>query len=901
MFDGAYATASARSFVRAMIPRVVGLTSGQKLGPYEIVGAIGAGGMGEVYRARDPRLGRDVAIKVLPASLSADADRLHRFEQEARAAAALNHPNILAVYDIGTHDGAPYIVSELLEGETLRIPPAGLPVRKAVEYALQIARGLAAAHEKGIVHRDLKPVNLFVTTDARVKILDFGLAKLTQAESSVEAPTNLPTSPAINTQAGMVLGTVGYMAPEQVRGLAVDHRADIFAFGVVLYEMLSGRRAFQGATSADTMIAIVKEDPPDLPMAERHIPPALERIVDRCLEKSPSARFQTAADMAFALEALSAHSGRTAIAADALPPPDAPRRSRERIAWMTAAGLGAALLAAGAIAVRHLREAPPVGPPVQFQVRMPEGVLPLPQAPIEISPDGQQVVFGATVEGVPALWLRQLSSVEARRLPGTEGAFYPFWSPDSRSVAFFAEGKLKRVPLAGGPPIVLCAAPGPAGGSWGRDDSILFASSGGTGVQRVSSNGGAVAAVTTLQKGETGHRWPFFLPDGRHFLFLVVSASVGTSGALFVGSLDSGERTALGPTDSNAVFGSNHLLFARGGVLLAEPFDAARLQVRGEPFQVAEGVDTYAGTRRAPISVAGTGVLAYRPGNALTSLTWLDRSGRILGTVGDPAVYLNLALSPDERRLAVSEATAAMRNIDIWIIDFERPGTPTRLTTDPGAEFDPAWSPDGSQLLFTSTRGASFDLYRHAANGSGQDELVLKKSVGGPDFSRDGKFVAFTSGPELWVLPLSTGAEPYPLLRTEFSEGDPAISPDGRWMAYHSNETGAPQIYVQAFPGGGSKVRISQTGGTEPRWRGDGRELFFLAPGGMLMVAEVDTARAFRASAPKPLFQTGIPPSGNNHPYVVTKDGQRFLVASKFDSEVSQMTVVLNWLAAVRR
>jgi Tol biopolymer transport system component len=884
---------------------LVSLSPGQKLGPYEIVAAIGAGGMGEVYRARDPRLGRDVAIKVLPASFASDSDRLGRFEQEARAAAALNHPNILAVYDIGVdagpaeaghHVGTPYVVSELLEGGTLRERIAGLPVRKAIEYALQIARGLAAAHEKGIVHRDLKPDNVFVTDDGRVKILDFGLAKLTQAESAFPMGTAMPTVGAIDTQPGMVMGTMGYMSPEQVRGQPVDHRADIFAFGVVLYEMLAGRRAFERSTSADTIIAIVKEDPPDLPAAERHIPPGLERIVDRCLEKSPSARFQNAADLAFALDALSSHSDRTEIVRAALPA--ARGRSRAWLPWAVAAAFGLAL---AALSVVHLRETPPAAQPVQFQLRMPPGAVPVAPAAIEISPDGQQAVFGAVTDGLSALWVRPLSSVDARLLPGTEGATYPFWSPDSRTVAFFADGKLKKAPLAGGPPIVLCDAPGPMGGTWNRDGSVLFARAQGAGIQKVSSTGGAPVAVTKLENGEIGHRWPFLLPDGRHFLFLAIATPIDNSGELFVGSLDSSERTALGQKDSAAVYGSNHLLFSSNGVLMAQPFDAARRHVTGEPFPIAEQVETLGATRRAPISVSDAGVLGYRSGSVFATLTWVDRTGRVMGTVGERGNYLNLALSPDERRLAIAQGITATRNIDIWVIDLARPGTPTRLTTDPGMEFDPAWSHDGSQVIFSATRSGPLDLYRHAASGAGQDELVVQQRSSGPEYSRDGKFLAYTSINDVWVLPLSAGAKPYKLLETEFNEGDPAISPDGRWMAYFSNETGVSQIYVQSFPNGGNKQRISEAGGSEPRWNGNGTELFFLSPNGVLMAAGIDTANGFRVKAPQALFQTGITAAGNNHPYVVTKDGQRFLVTRNNDSDQSQVTITTNWLSAVRK
>jgi Tol biopolymer transport system component len=852
--------------------------------------------MGEVYRARDPRLGRDVAIKVLPASFASDSDRLGRFEQEARAAAALNHPNILAVYDIGIESGTPYVVSELLEGGTVRERLAGLPVRKAIDYAMQMARGLAAAHEKGIVHRDLKPDNVFVTDDGRVKILDFGLAKLTQNDAAVQSGTALPTMAAVDTQPGMVMGTMGYMSPEQVRGQAVDHRADIFAFGVVLYEMLAGRRAFERSTSADTIIAIVKEDPPDLPVVERHIAPGLERIVDRCLEKSPGARFQNASDLAFALDALSSHSDRTEMTR--APLPSARGRARSWFPWAVAGVLGLALAGLGVV---HLRETPPPALSVQFQMRMPQGAVPIPQAAVAVSPDGQWAVFGASTDGLSALWVRPLSSVDARRLPGTEGATFPFWSPDSRTVAFFADGKLKKTPLAGGPPIALCDAPGPVGGTWNRDGSILFARTQGAGIQKVSSTGGTPVAVTKLENGEIGHRWPFLLPDGRHFLFLTIATAIDNTGQLFVGSLDSSERTPLGLKESAAVYGSNHLLFSSAGVLMAQPFDAARRQVTGEPFPIAEQVETLGATRWAPISVSDTGVLGYRSGSVFSTLTWVDRTGHVMGTVGDRGNYLNLALSPDERRLAVAQGIQATRNIDIWIIDLARPGTPTRLTTDPGMEFDPAWSPDDSQVMFASTRSGPLDLYRHAASGAGQDELVVRQRSTGPEYSRDGKFLAFTSLSDVWVLPLSAGGKPQKLLQTEFNEGDPAISPDGRWIAYFSNETGVTQVYVQSFPDGGNKQRISEAGGNEPRWNGNGTELFFLSPNGILMAAGIDTANGFRVKAPQALFQTGITPSGNNHPYVVTKDGQRFLVARSDDSDQSQVTITTNWLAAVRK
>jgi eukaryotic-like serine/threonine-protein kinase len=910
----------------------VRLTAASKLGPYEIVSAIGAGGMGEVYRARDPRLGRDVAIKVLPASFSADPDRLRRFELEARAAAALNHPNILAVHDVGSHLNAPYLVSELLEGETLRerlsqpsrasilgpLHPGpasgatssatvtGLPVRRAIEYAVQIAHGLAAAHDKHLVHRDLKPENVFITTDGRVKILDFGLAKLTQADVVVNATELAPTTPALNTQAGQVLGTMGYMAPEQVRGLAVDHRTDIFAFGVMLYEMLSGQRAFQGATSADTITAILKDDPPDLPVAERHISPALERIVDRCLEKSPTARFQSATDLAFALESLSSHSDRSEASGVANVTPT--RRSSATLAWSVAAVAGTALIATGILALRHLREAAPPADPVRFAIAPPANTPLSIGAPLTISPDGRHVVFGASSKGQPALWVRPLGEMAARQLPGTERATFPFWSPDSRSLGFFAGGKLVKTQLSGGVAVPLCEAPVGRGGAWNDDNTIVFASGTG-GLQKVASAGGTPVRVTTPADGEGDHRWPWFLPDGRHFLYVASAAASGRpTGTLWIGSLDSSERTSIGPADSNATYSAGHVLFNRGNTLMAQPFDAEARKLTGDPFPIADQIVPIGSTLKAPYSVSASGVLGYRTGLGLLSqLTWFDRSGKSLGPVGAPAVYVNLGLSPDDRRLATS---VVGDGINIWILDLARAAAPSRLTSNPSGDFDPGWSPDGTQVVFSSRRMNKYELYRQAADGTGRAELLLKPDTGAgaPDWSRDGRFVAFSSQGDVWVLPLTglgsptiEAGKPFPFLQTPLDEGDAAVSPDGRWMAYFVTEAGQPQIYVQAFPSGGSKSRISTSGGTEPRWRGDGKELFFLAPDGTMMSAGIDTAKEFNATVPQPLFQSGIAAIQNNHPYVVTRDGQRFLIPVIDQSAASQMTVVLNWVAGVQK
>jgi serine/threonine protein kinase/Tol biopolymer transport system component len=912
----------------------VRLTAATRLGPYEIVGVIGAGGMGEVYRARDPRLGRDVAVKILPLSFAADPDLLRRFELEARAAAALNHPNILAVHDVGSHDGTPYLVSELLEGETLRErlsqpsrtsvagrpdpalsgaaglsgSHAGLSVRRTIDYAVQIARGLAAAHDKNLVHRDLKPENVFITTDGRLKILDFGLAKITQSAVAAGTTELSPTTPNVNTQAGMILGTMGYMAPEQVRGLAVDHRADIFAFGVILYEMLAGQRAFHGETTADTISAILKEDPPDLPAVERHIPPALERIVDRCLEKNPSARFQSATDLAFALESLPSHSDRseTADAAAAVPS----RGSRARIAWIAAAAAGLALIGTGAVTVRHLLEKPRAADPVQFQISSPPNTPLSLAAPIAISPDGRQVVFGAISKGPPTLWVRPLGSLAARQLPGTDGASFPFWSPDSRSIGFFARGKLMKIQLNGGPPVALCDAPTGRGGTWNDDNTIVFAPSSTAALQKVTSAGGAPVPLTTVGSGESGHRWPWFLPDNRYFVYVAAAAGTGLpTGTLWIASLDSSERTSLGTANSNAMYAAGHLLFVRGGTLMAQPFDPERRQTTGELFPVAEQVVGIGNSMKASFSVSSSGTLAYRPGvGTVSQLTWFDRTGKVLGPIGESQVHVNLALSPDDRRLAVSEMSLGA--VNIWMLDVARPSAPSRLTVASGGSFDPVWSADGSEVVFTSSRTGKFNIYWRAADGTGEDKVLFEppQGAGAPDWSRDGRFLAFASGGDLWVMPLSgqgssklEAGKPYRFVQTSFDEGDPAFSPDGRWIAYHSSESGQAQIYVQSFPSGGNKSRISAGGGTEPVWRGDGKELFFLAPDGTMMAARIDTVKGFNASVPQPLFQAGLTSTQNNNPYVVTRDGQRFLVPLVDQSVAAQMTVVLNWREGIQK
>ncbi|MEO8436241.1 MAG: protein kinase [Pyrinomonadaceae bacterium] len=882
------------------------LTTGTQIGPYEIVSQIGAGGMGEVYRARDTKLGRDVAIKVLPAAFSSDVDRLRRFEQEAQAAGALNHPNVLVIYQIDAHDGAPYIVSELLEGETLRDRMNGksLPQRKAIDYALQTAHGLAAAHEKGIVHRDLKPDNLFVTKDGRVKILDFGLAKLTGAGDGTQSQTEVPTR-RIDTDPGVVMGTIGYMSPEQLRGRVADHRSDIFSFGAILYEMLSGNRAFRGESTADTMSAILREEPPDLSSTNQSIDPALERVVNHCLEKNPEERFHSAKDLAFAIEALSGPSrmsGSTQTVLSALP---SSRRRRREFLPSIAAGL--LLIASVTMAALYFRSPSTDERPMRFVITAPEKATDV-SAPV-ISPDGRTIAFVASADGTRFIYLRPIESLNAQRLAGTEEAVYPFWSPDSRYLGFFASNKLKKIERTGGGPQTICDARAAGGGTWNRDGVILFGLDSGT-IHRVSAAGGSATPVLKVDESrrETGQYWPRFLPDGQHFVYQSWNGSPEDS-AIFVTALDGTNRKLLLKNDSNAVYTpQGFLLFARDTTLMAQPFDATRLQLSGEPFPIAEQVTFTPQSSYSNFSISDTGVMLFCSGNRTQrQLIWFDRNGKELGPAGPPGEYNDIVLSPDEKKVAIQVVNGS--NTDIWLLDLAR-GVPSRFTFDETADDDPVWSPDGKTIVFTSAREGRFNLYRKLSSGAGKDELLYKSEVEGKegtDASADGRFILFDqsatgNGTDIWVLPLFGDGKPYALLQTPFSEFQGHFSADGRWFAYTSNESGRNEVYVQSFPPSGGKWLISNAGGAEPHWRRDGQELFYIAADRELMGVDVKLAPAFEASAPKALFQTGVVRHEAPNRYAVTGDGQRFLVNSPV-GEVNQtpITVILNWTAVLKK
>jgi Tol biopolymer transport system component len=876
--------------------------------------------MGEVYRARDPRLGRDVAIKVLPGAFSADIDRLHRFEQEARAAAGLNHPNILAVFDIGADGGAPFIVSELLEGETLRerLRGGAVGVRKAIEIAHHIARGLGAAHDKGITHRDLKPENVFVTRDNRVKILDFGLAKLTQDQPAFGAATAVATTP-LPTQPGIVLGTVGYMAPEQVRGTAADHRADLFAFGAILYELLSGLRAFRRDTAAETMTAILNDEPAGLVATPQPIPPALQRIVTRCLEKNPAERFQTASDLAFALGGLS-----DAQSASTMGRAPAHRTPGAHLWWFGWAAAALLLATLAPIAYRHIGERPAAMRPIRFQI--PATALAGP-GNFSVSPDGRHLVFvGRGSDSVPRLWVRAMDALEARQLPGTDTVDPsppPFWSPDGRFVAFDSGGKLKKVDVSGGLPQTLCDLPSLAvGGSWNRDGDIIVGSLLG-GLLKVRETGGTATPVTTLDasKKEEVHLLPTFLPDGRHFVYMRLSPIAADHGGIYVGTLEAKpeeqSRQPLMPYEVGLTYvpasdsAIGRLLFVREGTLMAQPFDANRRALAGEPVAVAQRVGSF--RDGGFFSASANDVLVYRTEPDF-QITWFDRQGAVAGHVSEPGGFRGVALSPDGGRAVASRTDPQdTAKADLWLFDLGRGGA-TRLTLGTGLAESPVWSPDGTRITFTFNHST---IRQKRSSGDGEEiELLRTPSAGiawASGWSPDGRFLLYTGSsptsksgsPDLFLLPAG-GRQPVPYVVTPFVEGQARFSPNGRWTAYVSNQSGADQVYVREFgpdvSGGaastGAGVLVSRGGGTAPRWRGDGRELFYLAQSGKMMAVEVTAGPELRVGEPTPLFQA--PPGSVVGD--VTTDGRRFLLVTPVaPSGAVPFTVVLNWPAGLKK
>jgi len=884
------------------------LTSGSKLGPYEIQSPLGAGGMGEVYRAKDTRLGRDVALKILPESFARETDRLRRFEQEARAVAALNHPNILAIHDIGQHEGSPYLVSELLEGESLgaTLDRGTLPQRKTIEYGVQIAQGLAAAHEKGIVHRDLKPENIVVTKDGRIKILDFGLAKLAQKAGAGSDEVTLTSE---RTAAGVVMGTASYMAPEQVRGEAADPRTDIFAFGAVLYEMLSGVRAFRRETPAETMTAVLKDDPPELSDPVRLVSPALERIVRRCLEKNPEQRFQSARDLSFALSALSGTEASGVARATAAVPHRMPL-----LPWLAAA-LALVAVAAGTWLVARR---PPPTTRMQFALAVPDEMS---ISHMALSRDGSMLVFVSPEENsaLPMLYVQRIGSSTVTLLPGTQNASYPFWSPDGAYVGFFANGKLLKMAISGGTPQVLATALAGRGGSWGSKGVIIYSPDANSPLQRINVDGTGMAPATQgiRTADDQTHRWPLFLPDGNHFLFW--AGNFGNlkgdrSSGIYVSSLEGKERKLVALCHSSFGSDAHHLYYAdEQRQLVSAPFDASAGTVSGSTTVVANVVGFQPSTYWSAFAVAQNGTLIYNTdvGAAQSVLTWMDRSGKELSHIGDPAIMDNPTLSPDGSRVALDISDQKANNVDIWIESTTGAGN-SRFTFDPSEEVVAVWSRDGSMLAYRLGDASGASLYLRPATGLERERKRFTIPPSSMDdlfpnsWSLDDQQILCTrqtaSGDHLELLPVA-GGEPTRFLSSKGSETNGQISPDGKWVAYASDESGNWEIYVTSFPGAAGKWQVSRGGGTEPRWRGDGKEIFYIGPSGMLMAVSVNGASAFVTGTPAPLFQIrGRAPisSTDVFTYDAAKGGKRFLVNRYVKPErVPPLTILLNAPASI--
>ena len=884
------------------------LTSGTKLGPYEIQAPIGAGGMGEVYRAKDARLGRDVALKILPESFAREAERLHRFEQEARAVAALNHPNILAIHDIGQHEGLPFLVSELLDGESLRatLDRGALPPRKAIEYGVQITHGLAAAHEKGIIHRDLKPENVFVTKDGRIKILDFGLAKLAQKAGSEPGEITLTSA---HTAAGVVMGTASYMAPEQVRGDVVDARTDIFAFGAVLYEMLSGQRAFRRDTAAETMTAVLKDDPPDLSAqssdSSRPVSPALERIVRRCLEKSPDQRFQSARDLSFALSALSGTEGSAAVRATAA----APSRA-SFLPWI----LVALALFAVAAATWFVARRPQPTTRMQFALAIPEGMS---ISHMSLSRDGSMLVFVSPDENsaLPMLYVQRIGTSGVTPLAGTQGASYPFWSPDGAYVGFFAGGKLQKIAVAGGTPQPLTRVLAARGGTWGKQNVILYEPDPSSGLWKINADGSGAAPLTegfkTASPAQQTHRWPLFLPDGRHFLYWAgnfSNANDDKTSGIYLSSLDDKQQKLILLCHSSFAYDSGHLYYAGDQKQLESvAFDPASGEISGNSTPVAGAVGYQPATYWAALTASFDGTLVYNTGvgAASSALVWLDRAAKQIGGIGAPAIIANPTLSPDGKRVLVDIADLKANNVDIWLENTNGSDN-TRFTFDPTEETNAIWSRDGNTVAYRSITSDSAQMLAKKATGLEKEKILLRNPGVSDDFlpnswSADGQQLLFTdqAPARSYLATVSTaGGERVPLLNGKANETNGQISPDGKWVAYASDESGAWEIYVSSFPGAAGKWQVSRGGGGEPRWRGDGKEIFYIAPSGMLMAVPVDSETTFATGQPTPLFQIhGRAPisSTDIFSYDVTKDGKRFLVNRYVKPDVvPPLTILLN-------
>jgi serine/threonine protein kinase len=850
------------------------LSAGIKLGPYEILAPIGAGGMGEVYRARDTKLKRDVALKVLPEVFAKDSGRMMRFQREAEVLASLNHPNIAHIY--GVEDRA--LVMELAEGESPRGP---MPFEDAWKIAMQIAVALEYAHGRGVIHRDLKPSNVKVTFDGVVKLLDFGLAKAYSGEPDA-VPADPSVSPTLTfgaTVAGTILGTAAYMSPEQARGKVVDKRADIWSWGVMLYELLTGERLFQGEDAAETLAAVIHKQP-DL----EKTPPQVRDLLGRCLQKDPKNRLRDIGDARYLMQ-------ETAVPTRALP-------ARAPLPWIVAVLFAAIATITGFVAWKHLREERPALTKLSFPAPNQgfEAIFPT----VSVSPDGRRIAFVAIEENRPGVWVRNLGDSTPRKLADVSGASTPFWSPDSRRLGFLDRGAIKIIDGTGGPSVTIAnISPNEPGmGSWNRDDVILV-SEVNTPMYRVPAQGGSLSPVTQLDRArnETGHMAPWFLPDGRHFLYLARSTDSAKM-ALFVGDLGSTNRKQVLSSGNRAIYvNPGYLLFVRGSTLMAQRFDAGKLETTGDAVPVAEQVHSFSegAMMLGHFSASQNGVLAYVAGNPAgnAQLTWFDRKGNKLGSVGAPGFLQYPSLSPDESRVAFTRVDPSTANSDVWIWDAAH-GSESRFTST-GDNRSPVWSNDGAYIFFAGAREGLRKIYRKSANGAGAEEDLDPSSEVPAEASRDGRYLLAieTPNPRIWVIPLAGDRKPFPYKSSEFTQTHPRLSPDGHWLAYVSNETGTAEIHVVSFPQQGGKWRISTGGGVDPVWSHDGHELYYYSRDNKIMAVDIRPGPLFQYGVPKPLFAAQI--AAINSSFAVSKDGRFLLPVPVEQGATASMSVVLNW------
>jgi eukaryotic-like serine/threonine-protein kinase len=878
------------------------LAPGTKFGPYEIRSPLGAGGMGEVYRAQDTRLDRTVAIKILPKEMSLDPVRKQRFEREAKTISGLNHPNICVLFDVGSQDGVDYLVMEYVEGESLaeRLEKGALPLEQTLNYGAQIADALDKAHRAGIVHRDLKPGNIMLSANG-AKLLDFGLAKPAAAlVSEMTLTTSHPPSPV--TQEGIVVGTVQYMSPEQIEGKEVDGRSDIFSLGAVLYEMLAGQRAFAGKSHLSVASAILEKEPPSITANKPLAPRSLDHIIRRCLAKDPDNRWQTARDVSLELRSIQLEAPAVLENHRTVVHP----ANKTRMALSTVGLLVVAVLFLWALS----RTTTPLSQPtISSSILPPEGKEFDRWAPAAVSPDGKHVVFSAVLPGWAAqLYLRRLDSTVVKPLEGTRGAQNPFWSPDSKWIAFVAGGKLRKMSVDGGGPLVLCDSSQLRGASWSSSGTILFVPSPGSPILSVPDAGGTPVPVTQLDQsaGEVTHRWPVFLPDGKHFLFLVR----GRENAIYAASLDSKERALVFKNDTNVVYvAPGYLLFVQNGVLMAQPFDAQRLKLKGTPIGVVDDVSVFGGQQHGLFSASENGILAVHSKlQALAQPVWVDFTGKNPQPLMEPATFglFDMRVAPDGRKIAfgITEPKEGVDNI--WVHDVATHQT-TRLTFEKLIAQHPVWSPDSSQLLYATNRVGHPQIFRISVSGIGEAQNFFQSADEdvAETWSPDSQYVVFRRGSgngtqdrRIWVLPLGREEKPYPLLPASHSQQwDAAISPDGKWLAYVSDESGEPETYVVPFPEARTKLRVSKNNGHRPHWSRDGHQLFYVGKEHSLNAASLRfTATGVEVSDIRVLFKLDIPE------FEVSSDGNRFLVFKVVDNqEPATLTLISNWMDLLRR